>query len=127
MTDPPRLRGFACNHGDNKGWAATLRAEVCEALKCEPERLITAIVYNLNWEHNVAITGIPCDMWSAVKSEFTRYVTDEEYDALPDDAPSTDEWVTVATAYIECDSIEDGFALTWQTWKKWFEDRAKED
>ena len=63
-------------------------------------------------------------MWSAIKSEYRRYVTTEEYDALPEDAPSTDEWVTEAVAYIQCDRIEDGFALTWKTWKQWFETRS---
>ena len=120
-----QLRGFACYHGDDgKAACEALREEVCAELECEPDRLVTAVVYNLEGRYSVAITGIPSDMWSAVNSDYRRYVTEEEYDALPEDAGSDSEWVTEATAYIECDSIEDGFALTWKTWKEWFAKRA---
>lgn len=126
MIEPELLRDFACSHG-KLGEMKTLREEVCHRLGCTPDQLVTAVVQDLYWQHDVSITGVPTDMWSAVKSEYRRHVTDEEYDALPEDASSADEWVLVAKAYIECDSIEDGFALTWKTWKQWFKNRDKEN
>lgn len=132
MTETPaaveRLRPpMACNHGDEaEADCAGLRAEVCAELECEPDELVTAVVKHLYWafKYDVMITGIPTDMWSAVTSKCQRYVTSEEYDALPEDSSSADEWVTLAEAYVQCDRIEDGFALTWKTWKEWFEERA---
>lgn len=126
MSEPEELRpAMACNHGDEgKADCDALRAEVCAALRCQPDRLVTAVVEDLHWEHDVEIVGIPTDMWSAVKSEYRRYVAEEEW-ALPEGASTADEWITVATAYIECDRIEDGFALTWKTWTEWFEAKEK--
>lgn len=119
-----KLEGFACCHGENDSIMVALREEVCKALNCESDGLVSAVVYSLQWDYDVEITGIPCDMWSAVKSEHRRHVTDEEYDALPEDASSADEWVTEVFAYIQCDRIEDGFALTWKTWKEWKESES---
>jgi hypothetical protein len=123
MAEVVKLDGFACNCRDRAPNMAALRTEVCETLKCEPDQLVSTVVYKLWWDHSVAITGIPCDMWSAVKSEHRRYVTDEEWEALPEDAPGEDEWVLVASAYIQCDRIEDGFALTWKVWQDWFKQK----
>lgn len=106
MTDPPLLRDFACCHEEGEAECEALRSEVCAALGCEPDRLVTAVVQDLNWSFDVYVTGIPNDMWSAVKSERRRY-------------PPNGDGVLEATAYIECDLIEDGFALTWKTWKEW--------
>lgn len=124
-SEPEKLRPLmACNHGDDgKANCDALRAEVCAALECEPDQLVTAVVYALNWEHGVSVTGIPCDMWSAVQSEYVRLMTDEESEALGDGDTSAEEWVTEATCYAQCDRIEDGFALTWKTWTDWFEKR----
>lgn len=122
MNEPVVFKGFACHCGaEKKEKMEALRAEVCAALKCEPTELVSEVVYNLNWSLGVNITGIPCDMWSAILSEHRRHVTDEEWDALPEDASDADEWVLVASARIQCDSIVDGFALTWKTWKEWSE------
>lgn len=123
MNEPELLRDFACSHGE-PGEMKTLREEVCAALECTRDQLVTAVIQDLYWRYNVQITGIPTDMWSAVKSEYHRHVTEEEWEALPEDASTADEWVVVAKAYVECDLIEDGFALTWKTWKQWFEERA---
>lgn len=129
MTEVEKLRPpMACNHGDEgEADCKGLREEVCEELGCEPDELVTAVVKHLNWSftYDVTITGIPTDMWSAVMSECKRYMTTEELDALPEDSSSADEWVTLAEAYVQCDRIEDGFALTWRTWKDWFEERER--
>lgn len=124
MTEVERLRPpMVCNHSDEgKADCDALRAEVCAELKCEPDGLVNAVVHNLQWIYGVEIDAIPCDMWSAVTSKYRRYLTEEEQDQLPKDA---DDWVIEATAYVECDRIEDGFAQTWKTWKEWFESRAK--
>lgn len=110
-----KLQDFACLHGENAPVMVALRKEVCEALTCEPDNLVSTIVYDLQGD-GVEITGIPSDMWSAIKSEHHRWYTDEESDLLPEDA---DDWEVDAVAYIQCDRIEDGFALTWKTWKQW--------
>ena len=116
-----RLRDFACCCDENAPVMVALREEVCADLECEPADLVTAVVKNLYWTYDVEVTGIPCDMWAAVKSEWRRWPKGEEADALPEDA---DDWVVEKVAWIECDRIEDGFALTWKTWKQWFETRS---
>lgn len=96
---------MACNHGEGgQADCEALRAEVCKALECEPDKLVTAVVYDLNWNYDVTITAIPCDMWSAVISEYQDG--------------------SEATCYAQCDRIEDGFALTWKTWKEWHDART---
>lgn len=103
MLHPP----MACCHGEEgEADCAALRAEVCAELQCEPDVLVSAVVYALNWDLDVTITAIPCDMWSAVLSEY--------------------EDGTAVKAYVECDRIEDGFALTWKTWKEWFDARKEQ-
>lgn len=112
---PEPMRGFACIHGEGKeAELQALRDEVCQALECEPEGLVTAVIYHLHWDLDVLIDGIPCDMWAAIRSEHRGPLN-------PDD-PDTD-WDIDARAYIECDRIEDGFALTWKTWKEWADNR----
>lgn len=123
MSEVERLTNFACRCGDKAPNMEALRAEVCEALKCEPDRLVTAVVQALNDDFDVRITGIPTDMWSAVKSERRRRVTEDEWNQLPEDASDYDEWVVEADAFIQCDRVEDGFALTWKTWVEWWEKR----
>lgn len=107
MSEPERLEDFACCHNEGEAAMTALLAEVCEALECEPDRLVTAVVHELNMTYDVIVTAIPTDMWSAVRSEHGRYVDNE--------------WVVDTEAYIQCDRVEDGFALTWKTWKEWSE------
>jgi hypothetical protein len=116
-----QLSGFACIHGDDgKQKMEALRAEVCAALECTTEGLVSAVVYELEAEFGVSITGIPCDQWAAVKSEHARFRGWDEF-ALwkedPDGHPYP--WEPDVSAYIQCDRIEDGFALTWKKWKEW--------
>ena len=89
--------GMIC-HCSDEGRAAAdaLVARVCERLGCEPDRLVSGVIYSLHWDYSTEVVGIPCDMWSAVNVE-----------SWSDDVPKVRVWA-------ECDSIEHGFARAWE-------------
>ena len=102
---------FACSCGDGAEECKYIRDIVKELLETDDSNLVTRVVYSLNWDFEVEILGIPCDMWSAIISApFGTVLSDEQPYRRSDNV-----------AYIQCDSIEDGFAATWLYWYEKFE------
>lgn len=108
MTEPRELRDFACRCGEERTkQMAELRQDVMRRLEISEEsQLVTGVVFSLHWDFHVEITGIHTDQWSVI--------TTKKYDE------------TVITR-VECDWIEDGFALTWKRYADLKEEDDRRD
>lgn len=76
-------------------------AEALEALSATKEDLLTAVVFALSWDYEASITGIYCDQWCGVSAQ------------TGDGSFGT---------WVQCDTVEDGIAMTWKA----FKDRKEE-
>lgn len=74
--------------------------DVCERLKCTPEDMLSAVVFDLAWEHEAAITGLHADQWAGVAAQGQDMST-----------------------FIQCDRVEHGVAATWKA----FADHPKKE
>lgn len=104
MSESETIKGFACICGElGKIKYSELRQSVKEELNAEDFNFVNHVISILNWKYAVSIEAIPTDMWSAICAE-TLY-----------DKP-------VQKFYIQCDLIEDGFALLYKKVKEYRKD-----
>lgn len=90
---------FACNHGvKGREEIRLVREWLYEKLSTEHHtvdatNLVTAVVYNLEFDYTVSLTGIYCDMWAGMGAE--TYDKKHKFS-------------------LQCDDIEDGFAYLYR-------------
>lgn len=95
---------FICRHGDSEPEAEKVYQWVLDHLNTTPERLVTAVAYELDAYHNAHITGIPCDQWAGVEAK--------KYDGS-------------FSTFVQCDVVEDGLARTIQLFVEYDRSEAR--
>lgn len=100
-----RLTDFMCVcTEDAKAQAEACMKRVLTELKTDPDRLLTDVVYGLEWgldnECTGAIKGIGCDQWCGVSVGVSR--------------AKGREYVDHATIWVQCDLVEHGVARAWE-------------
>ncbi|MGH7792709.1 MAG: hypothetical protein ACREOB_10405 [Thermodesulfobacteriota bacterium] len=103
------IGGFMCDHGEGKKNCEKILKNVYKRLDCDATNLLSRVVYSLNWDYGVTITGIPCDMWSAVEAE-SWWVKEGQ---------------KPIKVRIQCDEIEHGIARVWQIFADKFPEEEK--
>lgn len=99
------LKDFMCVCTDEpRARAEKHFQEVCDALDCGPDTLLSRVVYNMTFnlsdQHYAAIRGIAGDMWCAVNATVYR--------------EQSGDYIEHAKISVQCDRVEHGIARVWQ-------------